>query len=490
MSTLSDIGLYGLAVMGQNFALNMASKGFSVSVCNRSPSKVDDCVQRAKDENISTLSGHKDPADFVKSLSTPRKIVLLVMAGKPVDDTIALLAQHMEPGDLLVDGGNEWYPNSLRRSKDLEEKGIMFMGMGISGGEEGARNGPSLMPGGPKKAYEMMEPIISKAAAQVDGQPCTTNCGPIGSGNYVKMIHNGIEYGDMQLIAEAYDIMKNIVGLDNDTISAKFAEWNSTELNSYLIEITAEIMKTRDDKTDDGFVVDKILDKTGMKGTGRWTIQEAAEVSVAAPTMAAALDARYMSARKEEREAASQILEAPQEIPSVAQEQIISDLGQAMYAAKICSYAQGMNIIKAKSEELNWGIDLSECARIWQGGCIIRAGLLGTISNAYKKDANLKNLMVDPDFAAELNKRHMPWRRIVTLCVASGIACPSFSASLGYFDTYRRAKLPANLTQAQRDFFGGHTYERTDMEGTHHCQWTDAHKGVIGDIGERNAGNL
>ena len=266
---MSDIGLYGLAVMGQNFALNMASKGFSVSVCNRSSSKVDDCVARATAEGIDTLVGHKSPEDFINSLSTPRKVILLVMAGKPVDSTIELLSAFMSPGDVIVDGGNEWFPNSIRRSEELAAKSIMFVGMGISGGEEGARNGPSLMPGGPREAYDLIEPIITKAAAQVDGRPCTCYCGPIGSGNYVKMIHNGIEYGDMQLIAEAYDIMKNVVGLDNEQISAKFAEWNNTNLNSYLIEITAEIMKKKDDKTDDGYVVDKILDKTGMKGTGR-----------------------------------------------------------------------------------------------------------------------------------------------------------------------------------------------------------------------------
>jgi len=484
----SDIGLYGLAVMGQNFALNMASHGFSVSVCNRSPAKVDTTVQRAKNEGDLPLVGHKEVKDFIQSLKRPRKVVILVMAGKPVDDTIAKLAEYMEPGDIIIDGGNEWYPNSIRRSKELEPKGIHFVGMGISGGEEGARNGPSLMPGGPKEAYDAIEPIMVKCAAQAADGPCVTYLGAIGAGNYVKMVHNGIEYGDMQLIAEAYDILKQCGGLSNEEIGDVFAEWNKGELESYLIEITSLIMKKKDD-LGEGYIVDKILDKTGMKGTGRWTVQEAAERSVAAPTIAAALDARYISGRKDERVKAETVLSGPKEIPAVDKKQLIDDVGRALYASKITSYAQGMNIIKEAGKQLNWDINLSESARIWEGGCIIRAAFLHHIMTAYKNDPELLNLLLDPRFSKELIERQASWRRVVSLGVASGIPTPSFSASLNYYDQYRRARLPANLTQGQRDFFGGHTYERTDREGTFHMEWTAAHH-TLDNVNERTAGNV
>lgn len=487
--TMADIGLYGLAVMGQNFALNMASHGFSVSVANRSPEKVDTTVERAVQEGNLPLKGYKDIQSFVQSLSKPRKVIILVMAGKPVDDTIALLAADMEAGDIIIDGGNEWFPNSIRRAKELESKEIMFVGMGISGGEEGARNGPSLMPGGPREAFDAIEPILKKCAAQVNDGPCTTYLGAIGSGNYVKMVHNGIEYGDMQLIAEAYDILQIAGGLSNDELAEVFTKWNSGELESFLIEITASIFTKKDDLGGDDYVIDKILDKTGMKGTGRWTIQEAAERSVPATTMAAALDTRYHSARKDERVAASKVLSGPSEIPQIDRQQLIEDVRQALYASKICSYAQGLNMIRAAAVEHKWDIDLGECARIWKGGCIIRAAFLDRIKDAYVKNENLANLLVDPDFAKELNSRQPSWRRVASLGVACGIPCPSISGSLSYFDTYRRARLPANLTQAQRDFFGGHTYERVDREGTFHCEWTDAHFN-IGDANERVLGNL
>jgi len=486
-----DIGLYGLAVMGQNFALNMAEHGFKVSVCNRSPAKVDTTVARAKAEGDLPLEGHKGVAEFVASISKPRKIVILVMAGKPVDDTIALLSTHMEKGDVIVDGGNEWYPNSVRRATELEPKGIHFIGMGISGGEEGARKGPSLMPGGPRVAYELIEPIITVCAAQVDGEPCTGYCGPIGAGNYVKMVHNGIEYADMQLIGECYDILKNVVGMSNDEMSALFTEWNKTELDSYLIEITSTILAKKDDQGGEGHVVDYVLDKTGMKGTGRWTVQEAAEQSAAAPTIAAALDARYISGRKDERVAAEKILTGPQagSAPSVDKAQIIKDMQAALYCSKIASYAQGMSIIKAASDNNKWDVDLGLCARMWRGGCIIRAQLLKGIQDALIENPELPNLMVDPGFAADLNSRQMAWRRVVTLAVANGIAVPSTSSSLSYYDQYRRANLPANLIQSQRDFFGGHTYERNDKPGTFHTLWDDSHKD-LGDLSGRTAGNI
>jgi len=484
----ADIGLYGLAVMGQNFALNMASHGFSVAVCNRSQGKIDLTVQRAVDEGNLPLVGSTSAQDFVNKLQKPRKIILLVQAGKAVDDTIATLSGLLEPGDLIVDGGNEWFKNTIRRAESLEKRGILFMGMGISGGEEGARNGPSLMPGSSKKAYDMMEPIITKCAAQVEDGPCTGYVGPIGSGNYVKMVHNGIEYGDMQLIAEVYDCMRKIVGLSNDDMAAQFGKWNDGELSSYLIEITATILAKTDDVTGIGHVVDYVLDKTGMKGTGRMTVQEAAEQSVAAPTMTASLDARYISGRRDERVRASKLLSGPSEPPNVSKPQIVQDLGTALYCAKVCSYAQGLCIIKAASKEYDWDIDLAQCAKMWRGGCIIRAKLLDKIQAAYQLSGDsLPNLMVDPGFAGELNAGQMAWRRIVTLCIASGVPCPALSASLNYFDSYRRETLPANWTQAQRDFFGGHTYERTDRPGVFHCAWTDSHKD-IGDITQRTQG--
>ena len=481
-----DIGLWGLAVMGQNFALNMGSHGFSVCVGNRSPAKVDTTVERAKKEGNLPVVGAKSAEEFIARLVKPRKVVILVQAGKPVDDTIRNLSAFMEPGDILIDGGNEWYPNSTRRASEMLHKGIQFIGMGISGGEEGARNGPALMPGGPKQAYDLVAPIFEKCAAQVERTgPCVGYLGPIGSGNYVKMVHNGIEYGDMQLIAEVYDVMKNILGMNNTEMADQFAEWNQSELNSYLIEITEKCLRKTDSETGE-YVVDYILDKTGMKGTGLWTAKESAERAVAVPTVVAALDSRVLSSKKEERVAASKIFAPPKiEVPN--KKEVIADLQAALYAAKICSYAQGLSLIKGASEEFNWNIDLSECARLWMGGCIIRARLLDSIQIAFSRNPGLKNLMVDPTFAEHLIGAESSWRRVVALCVTSGIACPSLCGSLMYFDTYRRQRLPACLTQAQRDFFGGHTYERVDKPGRFHTAWTDAHKD-IGDVAGRTAG--
>ena len=363
---------------------------------------------------------------------------------------------------MIIDGGNEWYPNTLRRGELLAAKKILFMGMGVSGGEEGARHGPSLMPGGPRNAYEHVKPILEAIAARTDSGPCVTYIGELGSGNYVKMVHNGIEYGDMQLIAEAYDILKNVGGLSNDELRDVFTAWNAGELDSFLIEITAKIFARKEDDGSGRYILDSVLDKTGAKGTGKMTVQEAAERYIASPTIAASLDARYLSALKTERVAASAILHGPEALPKVSKEALIEDVRAALYAAKICSYAQGMNLIREAAKQLGWTVDLGECARIWKGGCIIRAKFLDRIKRAYDTNPALPNLLVDPEFASEINTRQGAWRRVVSLCVASGIACPSFSASLGYFDQYRRARLPANLTQAQRDFFGAHTYERTD----------------------------
>lgn len=471
---LADFGMYGLGVMGQNLALNIASKGFTVSVHNRSPGRVDDCVARAEAEGLSaSVTGYKDAEAFIGSLKKPRSLIILVKAGPAVDSTIETLSQFMEEGDILIDGGNEWYPNTIRRSETLTAKGIRFIGMGVSGGEEGARYGPSLMPGGPREAYDAIEPILQKIAAQCDSGPCVTWCGEIGAGNYVKMVHNGIEYGDMQLIAESYDILKTLGGMNNDELAATFEEWNNSELDSFLIEITYKIFKKKDDQEGkDGYLVDAILDKTGMKGTGKMTVQEAAERSVAAPTITAALDARFLSGSKDERVAASSILQGPTDLPQVDRAQLVEDVRRALYAAKICSYAQGMNLIKEAASQLNWSIDLGETARIWKGGCIIRAKFLDRIKSAYDRNGALASLLVDPEFAEEVNSRQQSWRRVVTLCMASGISCPSFSASLNYFDSYRRARLPANLTQAQRDFFGAHTFQRLDGgDEWFHAKW-------------------
>lgn len=478
-STTSEIGLVGLAVMGQNLALNIAEKGFNISVYNRSYEKTEAAQKRADKSGLGEkLTGFKEMGEFVQSLQKPRRVILLVKAGKPVDATIDGLLEHMEEGDIIIDGGNEWYENTERRAKQVAEKGIRYMGMGVSGGEEGARNGPSMMPGGSPEAYKYIEPIVEKVAAQVDDGPCVTYIGTGGSGNFVKMVHNGIEYGDMQLISEAYDILKTLGGMSNDEIAAVFKEWNSGELSSFLIEISSIIFTVKDDQGSNAHLLDLIVDKTGSKGTGKWTVQQAAELSTAAPTIAASLDGRYMSAAKEERVAAEAFykdlgLAGPAPLSDVERQQLVDDVRKALYASKICSYAQGMNVIKAKSAEMEWDVDLGGLARIWKGGCIIRAGFLDRIKDAYKRDPSLPNLLVDPGFAKDLVERGTAWRRVVNRAVEAGLAVPGMTASLGYFDTYRRGRLPANLVQAQRDFFGSHTYQRTDKEGWFHTVWDD-----------------
>ncbi|KAK4400921.1 6-phosphogluconate dehydrogenase, decarboxylating 3, chloroplastic [Sesamum angolense] len=477
-ATLSQIGLAGLAVMGQNLALNIADKGFPISVYNRTISKVDETLDRAHREGQLPLFGHYTPKDFVLSIKKPRSIIILVKAGAPVDQTIAALSAYMEPGDTIIDGGNEWYENTERRMVDASASGLLYLGMGVSGGEDGARNGPSLMPGGSHRAYLNIHNILEKVAAQVDDGPCVTYIGEGGSGNFVKMVHNGIEYGDMQLISEAYDVLKNVGGLGNEELAEIFGEWNRGELESFLIEITSDIFKVEDEDTGNGHLVDKILDKTGMKGTGKWTVQQAAELSIAAPTIAASLDSRYMSGLKEEREAAAEIFkeeglkEEINNVGSVDKKRLIDDVRQALYASKICSYAQGMNLLRAKSMEKVWGLNLGELARIWKGGCIIRAVFLDRIKQAYQRNPGLANLLVDPEFAKEMVQRQAAWRRVVGLAIQKGISVPGMSASLQYFDTYRRGRLPANLVQAQRDYFGAHTYERIDRPGSYHTEWS------------------
>jgi 6-phosphogluconate dehydrogenase len=474
--SLSRIGLVGLAVMGQNLALNIAEKGFPISVYNRSSSKVDETVERAKEEGNLPLRGFYEPGEFIASIQKPRCVIILVKAGSPVDQTIETLSKHLEAGDCIIDGGNEWYENTERRAEAVKAKGLLYLGMGVSGGEEGARHGPSLMPGGTIEAYKYIEDIVAKIAAQVNDGPCVTYIGDGGAGNFVKMVHNGIEYGDMQLIAEAYDVLKSVGGLTNRELASAFTEWNKGELESFLIEITSYIFRVADDKGD-GELVDKILDKTGMKGTGKWTVQQAAELSIAAPTIAASLDSRFLSGLKEERESAAKVykevgLGEILSAKNVDKEQLIDDVRKALYASKICSYAQGMNIIRAKSIEKGWNLDLGEISRIWKGGCIIRAIFLDRIKQAYDRNPKLASLLVDPEFAREIVDRQEAWRRVVSLAISVGISTPGMSSSLAYFDTYRRSRLPANLLQAQRDFFGAHTYERTDQPGAFHTEWS------------------
>ncbi|CAI9094234.1 OLC1v1029933C1 [Oldenlandia corymbosa var. corymbosa] len=483
---LSRIGLAGLAVMGQNLALNIAEKGFPISVYNRTTSKVDETVDRAEREGQLPLFGKYNPRDFVLSLQKPRSVIILVKAGAPVDQTIAALSAHMEPGDTIIDGGNEWYENTERRIVEANSKGLLYLGMGVSGGEEGARYGPSLMPGGSHEAYLNIKDILEKVAAQVEDGPCVTYIGEGGSGNFVKMVHNGIEYGDMQLISEAYDVLKNAGGLTNSELADIFAEWNRGELESFLIEITADIFQVKDSESGHGELVDKILDKTGMKGTGKWTVQQAAELSIAAPTIAASLDSRYLSGLKDEREAAADVFrseglkeESINNVGVVDKKRLIDDVRQALYASKICSYAQGMNLLRAKSLEKGWNLNLGELARIWKGGCIIRAVFLDRIKKAYQRNPALANLLVDPEFAREMVQRQAAWRRVVGLAVQKGISVPGMSASLQYFDTYRRGRLPANLVQAQRDYFGAHTYERIDRPGSYHTEWAKIARGAV-----------
>lgn len=477
-SRLADIGMVGLAVMGQNLALNIADKGFTIAVHNRSSAKVRDTVERAKEEGLSDkVIGYEDVKDFVAGLARPRKIIMLVKAGKPVDATIATLKGLLEEGDLIIDGGNEFYTNTERRSEELAKNGILYMGMGVSGGEEGARFGPSLMPGGQRDAWQMVEPMLTKVSAQVDDGPCVTYIGPGGAGNYVKMIHNGIEYGDMQLIGETYDLLRNVAGLTPGEISDVFAEWNDNELQSFLIEITSKILKQKDDVVADGaFLIDRILDQTGSKGTGMWTIQEAAARAVPAPTMAAALEARYVSALKGDRMNVAKVLKGPSASKAVdphMKKRIVDDLRKALYASKICSYAQGMNLIRQAGIDGGWDLNLGAISRIWKGGCIIRAKFLDRIKAAYDRDAALPSLLIDEEFAEELISAQDSWRRIVTLAVANGIAAPAMSGSLAYYDAYRREVLPSSqMVQAQRDFFGSHTYKRIDGSGTFHTRWS------------------
>lgn len=468
--TQQSFGLIGLAVMGENLALNVERNGFPISVYNRTAAVTKDFMaKRAQGKNVKDTYTLEE---FVNSLQRPRKILIMVKAGAPVDAVISQLKPLLDPGDMIIDGGNSYYEDTERRTKDLEAAGLGFVGMGVSGGEEGALNGPSLMPGGTQTAYGELAPIVTKIAAQVDDGPCVTYIGPGGAGHYVKMVHNGIEYGDMQLIAEAYDLLKNALGLDRNQLQEVFAEWNTTdELNSFLIEITANIFKQVDPET--GLpLVDVIQDAAGQKGTGRWTVTTALELAVPIPTMTAAVNARIMSFYKKERVEASKELTGPSGKYEGDTKEFINKIRDALYCSKICSYAQGMALLSKASQEFNYGLSLSEISRIWKGGCIIRAGFLDKIKTAFKDNENLPNLLLAPEFKQTILDRQDAWREVLSVSNKLGIPVPAFSASLDYFDSYRSARLPQNLTQAQRDYFGAHTYERTDKEGVFHTEWT------------------
>ncbi|MBO1347095.1 MAG: decarboxylating NADP(+)-dependent phosphogluconate dehydrogenase [Hormoscilla sp. GUM202] len=469
--TQPSFGLIGLAVMGENLALNVERNGFPVTVYNRTTAKTDEFMAtRAKGKNFKSA---RTIEEFVKFLDRPRKILVMVKAGKPVDAVIDQLKPLLEEGDTIVDGGNSLYEDTERRTQDLEAKKLGFVGMGVSGGEEGALNGPSLMPGGTPAAYKELEPIFTKIAAQVDDGPCVTFIGPGGAGHYVKMAHNGIEYGDMQLIAEAYDLLKNALGLDRKQLHEVFAEWNTTdELNSFLIEITADIFPQIDPDTNKP-LLDLILDAAGQKGTGRWTVVSALELGVTLPTITAAVNARVMSSIKDERVAASQELTGPTGKYDGDVKAFINKIRDALYCSKICSYAQGMALLAKASSEYNYNLNLSEISRIWKGGCIIRAGFLDKIKVAFNENPQLANLLLAPEFKQTILDRQGAWRDVLATASQLGIPVPAFSASLDYFDSYRRASLPQNLTQAQRDYFGAHTYERIDKPRGEffHTQW-------------------
>jgi len=470
MTTQSDIGLIGLAVMGENLVLNMESKGFTVAVFNRTtPVTEKFAATRAKGKNIIPTTRLED---FVRVLKRPRKAMIMIKAGKPVDQVIAELAPLMERGDVIIDGGNSLFTDTQRRCKELEAQGIHFVGCGVSGGEEGALKGPSLMPGGSREGYELIAPIFRKIAAQVDGEPCCRYMGPDGAGHYVKMVHNGIEYGDIQLICEAYAILNNVLGLSADELADIFAEWNRGALESYLIEITAQIFRKKDPETGKP-MVDVILDKAGQKGTGLWTLQSALAESVVISTINAAVEARVISSRKEERVAASKILPQPA-IPKFTgdRKQLIQAVHDALYASKIVSYAQGMELLGAASTTYHWNLNFGDIATIWRGGCIIRARFLNRITEAYARNPSLHNLLLDSYFTNIIAQTQHNWRVAVSTAINQGVAVPAFSASLAYFDSYRSARLPANLLQAQRDFFGAHTYERIDKPGVFHTEWT------------------
>ena len=471
MNKLADIGLIGLAVMGENLVLNMESKGFTVAVFNRSTDKTEHFIKgRGRNKNIIAAYSLEE---FVKSLSRPRKVMLMVKAGKPVDEFIELLLPYLEKGDIIIDGGNSHFPDSNRRTAYLESKGLLFIGTGVSGGEEGALLGPSIMPGGSPAAWPMVKPVFQAIAARVsDGTPCCDWVGENGAGHFVKMVHNGIEYGDMQLICEAYQVMRDLLGMTAGEIYPVFREWNEGPLGSYLIDITRDIFAYRD--ADGTALVDHVLDTAGQKGTGKWTGVAALDLGVPLTLIGEAVFARCLSAQKEERVAASKILSGPALKFTGDRELFLRNLKDALYASKIVSYAQGYLLMRAAAEEYKWNLNYGGIAMMWRGGCIIRSVFLEKISDAFRMDPNLSNLMLDPFFRDTIMNAQEGWRNVVACAVVNGIAVPAMSAALSYYDGFRTAKLPANLLQAQRDYFGAHTYERVDRPRGEffHTNWT------------------
>ncbi len=464
----ADIGLIGLAVMGENLVLNMESKGFTVAVFNRTVEKVDRFINGgAKGKNI---IGTHSIEEFVNSLKSPRKIMLMVKAGQAVDEFIEKLIPHLEKGDIIIDGGNSHFPDTIRRTKYLESKELLFIGTGVSGGEEGALKGPSIMPGGSPAAWEHVKPIFQKICAMANEEPCCQWLGSDGAGHFVKMVHNGIEYGDMQLICESYFLMKTALGIEAPEQHKIFTEWNNGELDSYLIEITRDILSKTDSDTGKP-LVEVILDTAGQKGTGKWTSQAALDLGTPAPTIAEAVFARCLSAIKDERVNASKVLNGPSEKYEGDKEEFVKAIKDALYASKICSYAQGYALMKAAAKEYGWDLNFGEIALMWRGGCIIRARFLGEIKKVFDKTPDLQNILLDSYFKEIVEKNQDNWRKVVAVAVELGIPVPAFSSALAYFDSYRRETLPANLLQAQRDYFGAHTYKRIDKEGTFHTDW-------------------
>ena len=475
----ADIGLIGLAVMGQNLVLNMEEKGFTVAVFNRTVSKVDDFVSgEAAGKNI---QGAHSLEEFVALLKRPRRVMLLVKAGDAVDQFIDALIPHLEPGDIIIDGGNSNFNDTIRRTQHVENAGLLYIGTGVSGGEEGARHGPSIMPGGSQAAWEHVKPIFQAVSAKVEGVPCCDWLGSDGAGHFVKMVHNGIEYGDMQLICEAYSLMK-AAGMTAPEMAEAFTEWNQGELDSYLIEITSEILAKTDDQTGQP-MVDVILDTAGQKGTGKWTAISALDLGQPLTLIGEAVFSRFLSALKDERVAASAKLRGPKIKPIDEPEKrlkFVDDIRQALYASKICSYAQGYQLLRAASEHHGWSLNFGDIALLWRGGCIIRSQFLGKIKEAFDKRKKLVNLLLDPYFKSAVRRSQVAWRRAVTKAIKWGVPVPAFTAALAYYDGYRSERLPANLLQGQRDYFGAHTYERVDKERGEffHTNWT----GRGGDI--------
>lgn len=464
------VGVIGLAVMGKNLALNFADHGYSVSVYNRSKEKTESLLDEAGDKDI---IGRFSLEEFVDSLEKPRKIILMVKAGKPVDDMISQLIPLIEKGDLLMDGGNSNYLDTIERSKRLESLGIHFLGTGISGGEEGARNGPAIMPGGSKEAYQLVEKMLKYSSAHVGSEPCCTYIGNDGAGHFVKMVHNGIEYADMQLISEAYSILKHTLNLTAPEFHELFKEWNKGELNSYLIEITADIFTKKDPDTGE-YLVDMILDVAGHKGTGKWTGQISLDLGVPTPTITTAVYERYISSMKEERVIASKVLKGPEKKAVFSKdeaEDFKESVRKALYASKICAYAQGFGLMRGASMEYDWNLNLGDIAKIFRGGCIIRAQFLNHIMEAYDRKKDLVNLLLADYFGEIVCEYQEDWRKVLNTAILNGIPIPAFSSAMAYYDSYRSAELPMNLLQAQRDYFGAHTYMRTDKDGVFHTRW-------------------